>query len=187
MTLVEVMVVLAIVLVVVALLIPAIGAVRQRAAAAAASQLVSAVHAAMQVYRGEDPLRRFPPVRADRTIRLGGTADLLAVRGLAVSGAVTGPLDGGEAGLIDPWKQPVLYHLDAHTTGDGVAVMPADAAGDPVRVPGDVDDWNPARGQPARQAVPFAYVWSWGRPTAGHDLRANAVRWIYVRQGAAIP
>ena len=187
MTLVEVMVVIAIVLVVVALLIPAIGAVRQRAAAAAASQLVNAVHAAMQVYRGEDPLRRFPPVRADRSIRTGGTADLLAVRGLIVNGTVTAPLAGGEPALIDPWKQPLLYHLDAHTGGDGVAVMPVDAAGDPVRVPGDVADWNPARGQPARQAVPFAYVWSWGRPSAGHDLRANAARWVYVRQGAATP
>lgn len=180
MTLIEIVIVIAIALVLVALLLPAIGVVRERAARAEARAQVQQVHSALGLYRAEELMRRFPAMPADRMLRVDGIAGQLAERGLAVNGANTHAIDGGAAVLVDPWKQPLMYHLDQHTSGDGVALRPLDAAGDPVRVPEDVTDWNPPRGSPARAEVPYAYVWSWGAPRSDHQLRAKASRWIYV-------
>lgn len=190
-SLIELLVVVVIIAVLAALLIPGLAIVREKARSADTRLLVQQVQAAAELYRGEDPQRRYPPVRADSTLRWdrvgSGTADMLEVRGLAVSARNTVQIDGGAAVLADAWGQALCYHLDDHTSGDGVAVMPMDAAGERVRLPDDVDDWNPPRGNPSRQVVPFAYLWSWGRPSAGHDLRANARAWIYPRQQAPAP
>jgi prepilin-type N-terminal cleavage/methylation domain-containing protein len=190
-SLIELLVVVVIIAVLAALLIPGIAIVREKARLADTRLFVQQVQAAAELYRGEDPQRRYPPVRADRTLRWdrvgGGTADMLEVRGLAVSARNTATIDGGAAVLADAWGQALCYHLDNHTSGDGIAVMPDDAAGERVRVPEDVTDWNPPRGSPARQAVPFAYLWSWGRPQPGHDLRANARSWVYARQESPAP
>lgn len=187
MTLTEIAIVVAIALVLVAMLLPAIGVVRERSSRSAAQVLVQQVHSAMGLYRAEHPMRRFPAMPADRLLRVDGIAGQLAERGLAVSGANTLVVDGGSAALVDPWKQPLQYHLDEHTSGDGVAQRPLDAAGELVRVPEDVVDWNPPRGSPARAEVPFAYVWSWGAPRSGHQLRANAARWLRIAHEAAAP
>jgi type II secretory pathway pseudopilin PulG len=187
MTLVEILVVIGIALVLIAILVPALGVVRERAASAQARTLVQNVHTAMGLYRAEEIMRRFPAMPADHILRAGSILDHLAERGLAVNGENTRTVDAGAAALVDPWKQPVQYHLDDHTNGDGVAVRPRDAAGDPVRVPEDVTDWNPPRGSPARAVVPYAYIWSWSRPRSGHQLRDQATRWLYVSQEAAQP
>jgi type II secretory pathway pseudopilin PulG len=190
-TLVELLAVIGVIIVLAALILPGIGLVRERSRQAAARLQIDQVQAAVELYRGEDPLRNYPVMRADRTLRWErngtGLADLLEIRGLAVNASNTISIDAGAPALADPWRQALQYHLDAHTTGDGIAVMPADAAGERVRVPDDAADWNPPRGQPARQTVPFAYIWSWGRPAAGHDLRSNTRNWIYARQGAPQP
>jgi prepilin-type N-terminal cleavage/methylation domain-containing protein len=185
MTLTEVVIVIAIALVLVALLLPAIGVVRERAARAEARALVQQVHTAVGLYRAEELMRRFPAMPADRMLRVDAVAGQLAERGLAVNGANTHAVDAGAAVLVDPWKQPLMYHLDQHTNGDGVALRPLDAVGDAVRVPEDVTDWNPPRGSPARAEVPYAYVWSWGAPRSDHQLRAKAARWIYVAQAGS--
>lgn len=187
MTLIEILMVIGIALVLMALLVPALGVVRDRAAGAQARVLVQNVHTAMDLYRSEDIMRRFPAMPADHILRTGAMLDRLAERGLAVNGENTQAVDAGANALVDPWKQPVQYHLDAHTTGDGVAQRPLDAAGDPVRVPEDVTDWNPPRGSPARAVVPYAYVWSWGKTRSDQRLRRNASHWIYVSQEAAQP
>lgn len=187
MTLTEIVIVIAIALVLVALLLPAIGVVRERAARAEARALVQQVHSALGLYRAEELMRRFPAMPADRMLRVDGAAGQLAERGLAVNGANTHTVDAGAAVLVDPWKQPLMYHLDQHTNGDGVAQRPLDVAGDPVRVPEDVTDWNPPRGSPARAEVPYAYVWSWGTPRSDHQLRAKAARWLYVAQEVGSP
>lgn len=190
-TVIELLTVISIIAVLVALLMPAIGLVRERSRATAARLLVQQVHAAADLYRSEEPLRRFPTARADRTLRWDGSGatvnvgDQLAVRGLAVSNSNTASLDSGLRVLADPWGQALMYEVDEHVSGDGIAVMPRDAAGDRVRVPDDVTDWNPPRGTPARSAVPYAYVWSWGRPATGSQLRSKAASWIYVKQEAA--
>lgn len=182
MTLVEILVVIGIALVLVGMLVPALGVVRERAANVQTRALVQNLHTAMGLYRSEEIMRRFPAMPADRILRTGAILDHLAERGLAVNGDNTMSVDAGAPALVDPWKQPVLYHLDDHTNGDGVAVRPRDAAGDPVRVPEDVTDWNPSRGTPARAVVPYAYVWSWSKPRNDHQLRSQATRWIYVSQ-----
>lgn len=187
MTLVEILVVIGIALVLIAMLVPALGVVRERAATAQARVLVQNVHTAMGLYRAEEIMRRFPAMPADRILRTGTILDRLAERGLAVNGDNTRTIDAGAPALTDPWKQAVQYHLDDHSNGDGVAVRPLDAAGDPVRVPEDVTDWNPPRGTPARAVVPYAYVWSWGRPRSDHQLRSQASRWLYVSQEPAQP
>lgn len=185
MTLTEIVIVIAIALVLVALLMPAIGVVRERAARAEARALVMQAHTALGLYRAEEVMRRFPAMPVDRMLRVDGVAAQLAERGLAVNGANTRAVDAGAAVLVDPWKQPLMYHPDQHANGDGVALRPLDAAGEAVRVPEDVTDWNPPRGSPARAEVPYAYVWSWGAPRSDHQLRAKAARWIYVAQAAS--
>lgn len=187
MTLVEVAMVVSIVMVLTALLLPAIGVVRQRAATAGTRALVQQVDAALGLYRAEDPRRRFPAMPTDRTLRLDAIAERLAERGLRVDAENTGAVDGGTAALVDAWDQALQYHLDDHAGGDGLARRPLDDAGEPVRVPEDVADWNPPRGSPARAAVPHAYVWSWGRPRPGQRLRAQAATWIYVAREPSRP
>ena len=190
-SLIEILVVVGIIFILVALLLPAIGVLRERVANTSARMMVQQVHAAITVYRGEDPLKRYPAGRPDRTMRWSqdgsGMADLLSIRGLAVNGSNALAVDGGDPVLVDPWKQPLMYIVDAHTNGDGVAIRPLDAAGDPVRVPEDVSDWNPPRGVPAKAMVPFPYVWSWGKPRSGSQLRSKAQQWIYVAQQATNP
>lgn len=184
-TLLEVVVVIAIVLVLVGMLLSAITVVGRRADAAATRALVAQVHQACQVYRGEDKKRRFPPAVADGVLYVevpdrdrtwDGTTPLagnmLGRVGLRVHGERTAPV-GARLALADAWGEPLRYHLDA--IADGIVDRPRDGAGAQL-LPGDAPDWNP------QGAEPHAYVWSCGRPHAGSTLKAQAAQWHYVQE-----
>jgi hypothetical protein len=63
--------------------------------------------------------------------------------------------------LVDAWRRPFRYALDPVVDGD------------PKR-PAPITGWNP------KNAEPFPYLWSLGRPQAGDDdaLQANHPRWV---------
>ncbi len=186
-TMIEILVTITIIMVLVGMLLGGFTVVSRRVHRTAAETQVTQIHQACLVYRGEDKKRRFPPGVAegvlyielpDRDRTWDGATPLagmmLARVGLSVHGEHADPQSNGRLALIDAWGQPLRYHVD--DVADGTIDRPQDAAGQPVRVPDDVTNWNP------RSEDPYAYVWSWGRPRSGHDLREQATDWIYVRE-----
>ena len=178
-TLTELIVTSAIIVVLVSMLLPAIGLVRNSVRRAKTQTLLDGLCSAVEIYSLEDPRRRYPPVEADKSLRTStntsGTAltlDLLRERG---SGWRNADLDsssgtGVNDRLIDAWRRPVRYTIDDNMDKVIVADRPA-----PLAV-----DWNP------KDREPFAYIWSLGKPS-GDDVAdadsANYSRWLY-RGGA---
>ncbi len=158
--------------------------VLQRAHRASTQALVANVVQALHLYRDEDSRRRFPPDRPDQTMRhdiagpyAGGiprVVTMLMATGLAIHGEMLGQDTNGDY-LADAWGEPLHYQVDALI--DGTPHRPLDSAGQPVRVPEEVTDWNPAGTQP------YAYLWSCGRPKADSGTRAKATNWVYFREG----
>lgn len=162
-TLIELLTVIAIIVVLTGIAVPAAMAVRESAKHGMAADRVAALAVAMDAYRLEDPQKRFPPAEADATLRTGSgmrALDLLAPLGLAWHGEDIDRAAGGA--LRDPWQQPYRYRLDASM--DGIADRPAAQPG-----------WNP------RSQEPWAYVWSAGRPlVAGvENGSSHATAWIH--------
>ncbi len=166
MTLIEVMVTMAILLVLTAIVLPGIALVRKSVRSAGALAQVTAIHNAINVYQGEDPRQRFPPVEADATLatRLGGSGAMKALDLLRQCGLEWRMEQVSEGGaLLDPWRRALRCPLDVDM--DGVADRPAERS-----------DWN------ARGNEPFAYVHSLGSPRDDADgLPVSADRWIYHR------
>lgn len=183
-TLIELLVVITVILLLIGMLASGGMLILQRAHRARSEQTVNAVVQAMLLYRDEDARRRFPPEQTDFTLRhrasgvyAGGTtnvATLLMKQGLAIHGELLGN-DGTSDYLADAWGEPIRYYVDDGTVGTS-PIRPNDAIGQPVRVPQDVTDWNP------RGTRPFAYVWSYGRPSFQNDHRENAKSWLYHRE-----
>jgi prepilin-type N-terminal cleavage/methylation domain-containing protein len=187
-TLVELLIVLAIVLLLVGMLMGGLGVVRASSRKVQARSLVAMVQQALETYRGEDLRRSFPtdpsgdppptvigfapPELAETRPRVG---DLLERVGFSRAQAPRVTTAAGISVLRDPWQQDLNYFLDLGLTGT-VAVRPADGSGSEVLMPSDVSDWNP------RGLRPFAYCWSWGPTKADNTLKANIGEWIYVRQ-----
>lgn len=182
-TLIELLVVITIILLLMGMLASGGMMILQRAHRASSEQTVHAVVQAVLLYRDEDERRRFPPEQPDYTLRhraegayAGGTtnvATLLMKQGLAIHGERLSS-DGSGEYLADAWGEPIRYQVDAVV--DGTPNRPLDAISQPVRVPEDVADWNP------RGAQPFAYVWSYGRPSSQFDHRDHAKSWLYHRE-----
>lgn len=183
-TLIELMTAISIIMLLVGMLAAGGMVVLQHARKSATRALIAQVGQALHAYRDEDSRRRFPPALADQTIRYRvegayaapqvAIASLLMKQGLPIHGDMLEE-DAGGRFLADRWGGPIHYHVDE--TVDGTPDRPLDGAGQPVRVPGDVTDWNPQGDQP------YAYVWSRGRPQADGGLRVKATDWIYLREG----
>lgn len=169
-TLVEILVVMSIIAVLVAILVPAIGVVRERVRTAKALEQVAEIHMALQHYASEDSRHRYPPqsgpgdlsLRLDPDDAVMGNLNLLRrngyeidLNGLARDGAAPYP-------LCDPWKRPYSYQVDADLLGATGAQRPMPPEVCPA--------WNTAGRRP------WGYVWSLG----GHGA-ADGKGWIYVR------
>jgi prepilin-type N-terminal cleavage/methylation domain-containing protein len=167
-TLVELVVAIAIVIILVSLLLPAISMVRDSVRRAKTVGLIDGLTAALEIYALEDGRRRFPAVEADQSLRTssntGGaprTLDLLRDRGSLWR---NDDLEAGGDRLVDAWRRPVHYVVDDLI--DKVIARPALHR----------TDWNPK----ARE--PFGYVWSLGRPSGNDAADADptdASRWLY--------
>lgn len=169
-TLVELLVVIGIILLLTAIALPAVGAIRNAARQAQATGQVQALTAGCEVYALEDRQRRPPPAETDLALRTGLRAelparnlDLLEERGIRYENAQLAEADPRGRVLLDPWRRPLRYQPD--TDMDGTADKPAPQ-----------EDWN------AKDAEPYPYLWSLGRPVDDGDAApAAAGRWIYVR------
>jgi type II secretory pathway pseudopilin PulG len=180
-TLLELLVVMTVIIILVGLVMSGVSLISQSAATARTRGLVDRVAQAVLLYQSEDHRRRVPPAATDRALHyhVNGSAiagvtytlSLLVTQGFLVHGEDLEPDSGGASHVVDAWGQPLLYKPDE--ASDGIAHRPLDAVGLEVRVPTDVSDWNP------RGTQPYPYIWSYGRPKAGHDLRGNAQHWIF--------
>ncbi len=183
-TLIEILVVIAIILVLIGILIPGISIAQRQAREQTAVTVVRQLGQAMDVYRLEDRDRRYPTPNADLSL----SRDLLAPPAAPVS--ERGPLGlierhGGYSAseqprdafgrLLDPWGQTYRYSL----------TRPIPTAPSPA-----LQDWNwdtvgnrerawgrrPGDALGAGGPLAFAYLWSLGRERSQDD----ATHWIYV-------
>lgn len=189
-SLVEILVVIAILVVLMGMVLAAVSVVRKNARKAEARAMVMTLLAALEDYRAIDPQKRYPPADADGFMRAdrgagwvdvdaGEVAAVVPTRvcslidrsrqDLGLRTYVDDPASARYRILTDPWGRPYRYRVDA--THDGAASKPAPQA-----------DWN------AKGLDVFPYVWSLGPPvrgTAGLDASdpdadpAGAAAWIY--------
>lgn len=181
-SLVELLMVLAIVAVLMALVIGAIGVVRSKARTAQARAMVLGLGAAIETYAAEDVVHRFPLHEA---LFVAAAAPPYEVARAPLAGVHSDGLLGllsarkpfaqdasrfDEAGrMLDPWGRPYRYHLKR-------PVPAANAA--------RLEDWNwdaaksreRSWSQVANAPAPYPYIWSLGAAGATDD----AAEWIYV-------
>jgi len=181
-TLVEIIVVIAIVVVLIGLLVPAVVLVQRSVQQRTASQMVAMLHQAVEAYRQDDAQRRYPTQpNADRSLSrrevddarsATGTLELLESRGFQAGAEQE---HDGEGRLIDPWGEPYRYWptmLRSEVVADGV--LPDwnwDAANSRPAAWGRRPD--PLTQTVADGALLYAYVWSVGRKATG------PATWIY--------
>jgi type II secretory pathway pseudopilin PulG len=183
-SLMELLVVISIVMLLVCMLFPIIGMLKESSRRQQARQVVSQLTDALREYASEDPSRNFPPQEPDLLIRGDPTNTtyrlLNAMEQLQMGGGLQQQVPdisgSGLRVLIDPWKRPYRYQLDNAGAGD-----PSKSVA-PTRPDPDKLDWN------ARNLVPFGYVWSLGRPVHGQSamwtsdpdaVPGTGAQWIY--------
>ncbi|MBN8525835.1 MAG: type II secretion system protein [Planctomycetes bacterium] len=199
-TLVELLTVVAIIAILVAVLLPAIGLVREKSRVQAARQAVAEIGLALKTYALLDARHRYP-------LHNAGAASLYVPAATPTSGLTATPQplahdpygdapairakDGSACGVLgalldlgstlpartdaqgrltDPWERPYLYQLTRPAPA-----MPANALQDWnwEATLGRPRAWNALASPPC--AAPFPYVWSTGRSGSTTD----ATTWIY--------
>ncbi|MBN8525500.1 MAG: type II secretion system protein [Planctomycetes bacterium] len=171
-TLVELLTVIGILLVLVAIALPAVNSVRNAARTSTTTNLVQGLQVAVESYVIEDRRHLPPPMEADLSLRAARdgeaprTLDLLRSRGMEWRLEMLGPEEANGRPLVDGWKRMIRYQPDT------------DMDRSPDR-PAPRDDWN------AKGREPFAYLWSLGKPSGAGDAAdadpSQAERWIYTR------
>lgn len=185
-TLVELLIVLGITGLLAGLLATALVQVRHGAQRRTTIQTLGLLQQAFATYRLEDEQRRFPPLDPAASTILPQVAQVLDDRRY---------LGGGAGRLLDAWGNPIRYALRRPDAG----VAPPPATG-PLTAPEVRDgtrfptwNWDPAQarerawgrrwdaaaGAERDAALPFAYLWSWGRRGTATD----ASDWIHVADG----
>lgn len=173
MSLIELLVAMTIIAVLVAVLLPAIGIIRERVRSAQAGERVAEIHMALQHYAAEERRHRYPPQSgpADLALRLDpddavpGNLNLLRNSGYEIDLSGLQRSGGPPYPLCDPWQRPYQYQLDDDLLAPGGAQRPQPPTACPA--------WN------AAGARPWGYVWSLG--PKGH---ADGSGWIYVKDHA---
>lgn len=183
-TLTELLMSLSIVGLLVAITLPVIGVMRDRARNAISRELVTSLTVGMTLYARDDPQHLYPTPAASGLLTYDPADPRSALGQLDAFGwsLRTSSLDRDPSSptcrcLLDGWRRVIRYRLD------GPLRTPAGQV-DRSRMNGIADrpapqlDWNP------RGVEPFAYVWSTGRPHGSPEADAspeNAGRWIFER------
>lgn len=176
MTLIEILVVLLIIMVLVGMLLPALGFLRQTARKTEARQTVAELAAVLEVYRREDPRRRYPAERPDQAL---GDELLVSLDDRRLWSRGQRKCDASGR-LLDPWNKPYRYSLARPTPAQGAAHL-------------TTWNWDPEAGREARWGrrrdpvsganvegpLPYPYLWSLGRGGTVDD----ASRWIFNPDG----
>lgn len=178
-TMIELLVAVSIIAILLSLLIPAIGIVRERAKREQARMTVRSLVQAYEMYANEDRRHQYPAARTDLAIE----RDILEYFEDHGYWAVAGHKFDEQKLLIDPWEVPYRYSL----------TRPA-----PTQVSDAMGNWNwdkdnsrPRRwgipadvsfGNTTEEALPFPYVWSLGGPDPAYV--DDARHWIFVEEGA---
>lgn len=199
-TLLELLLAAALIAVLAALLLPALGLVRERARVQEARQTVAQLGVAVRTYVNLDPRHRHPlhvsgpaslyvaaatptsgiaptphpfalAPAGDAPAIVAADGSRLGVLGALIEiGGAPAPRTGPDGVLLDPWRRPYRYQL----------TRPA-----PARPSDALRDWNwdatnmrplawNGNAAPARPA-PFPYIWSCGRGGSDDD----ATTWIH--------
>lgn len=182
-TLIEIVIVVAIIAVLAGMLVPAVAMVRRSVHQRTAGQVVDMLHQAIEAYRQDDAQRRLPAQpNADRSLSrretddartASGTLELLESRGFHAAAEQPRDADGR---LLDPWGNPYRYWpsmLRSDVVPD--AVLPGwnwDPTANRPAAWGRRPD--PASGVLADGALFYAYVWSTGPAPA-----EAATSWIH--------
>ena len=174
-TLIELLTVIAIIAVLAALLIPAVGLVRDKVRRAQAGSTVAALHQAMQGYAAEERRHRYPTQAADLSLGwapddaappVAGTLNLLEDRGFDFNREGLDRSVAAPHPLLDPWRRPYRYQADSDLLGATGAQRPLGCDG----VSPPLEAWN------AAGVRPWGYVWS-----AGKEGSADGTMWVYQR------
>jgi prepilin-type N-terminal cleavage/methylation domain-containing protein len=171
-TLIEMMVVIAIIVVLIALLLPAIAMVRERANRSSVLSTVANIHQALQSYAGEERRHRYPSQAVDLSVgwappdapAANGVLNQLQNLGIEVDLTALDRSSAPPFLLLDPWGRPFQYQADNDLLGATGAQRPLGSDG----VTAPLTAWN------AAGVRPWGYVWSRGR-----DAQADGTDWIY--------
>jgi len=178
-TIVELRVVITIIVILIGLLVPVVGMVRAKSHERGVRMVVNELVQAVDAYRSEDDLHRYPSENADQSISLkaipgpgAGLLELLDRKGLWSPSA---SYKDDQSRLLDAWGSPYYYSLTRPTP-----TAPANA----------LHDWNwdaalarerawgrrpSAAGVVGDGPLAFAYIWSLGRSASATD----ATTWVY--------
>jgi prepilin-type N-terminal cleavage/methylation domain-containing protein len=166
-TLIEILVSISLIVLLAGMLIPAVGLVRNRAKTTEAQQTLRELQTAFDLYRNEDPRRRFPTVAVDLSI---GTdlMDRLEHHRMWARG-FRGVDDQGR--LLDPWQRWYRYSLTKPAPSTGSPALAAwnwdDVKARPRAWGSRVDPSNP--GAYVEGPLPYAYLWSLGKAGTADD------------------
>lgn len=175
-SLVEILVAITIIVVLIGILLPAIGMARGKVKQSHARQTVGELRLAFDLYRAEDPQKRYPTVRPDLGIHRDLVEDLDQRRMWSQGRRQI----GGDGLLLDPWNQPFRYSQTRPAPTRGVEALRAwnwdmDA--------GHEAHWgqlvDPATGTLSSGPLPYPYLWSLGR----RGTTDNADTWIFAEDG----
>ena len=190
-TMIELMVVVSIIAILVAILLPTIGVLRDRSRKADAMGMVTALSMAVESYAAEDQRRRHPDADASDALVPGcrfllwtetdgnqprGPLDLLALVGYDPRSGTLVDVPGTTRRLhIDPWHRGFRYYRDPHVFPTTISTTPPVASRPDAGI--IQPDWNP------RNQWPFAYLWSLGKPTGAGEIvdsgTDHASHWLY--------
>jgi prepilin-type N-terminal cleavage/methylation domain-containing protein len=186
-TLIEMLLVIAVILILIGMLIPAAILIMKSAHKSAIATMVQNIDAALNEYQQEDPRHYFPPAEPDTYLytNWGQTAgspprvlDLLTPYKLTWKPSELNPplawMVNPALYLDDDFGRPYCYTCDTIVAA-GVVTNSTPWA--PATQP---TDWN------AKNEHPHAYVWSFGKPTSNGDASdedptRNIANWIYVK------